>query len=116
MTYVFPNRIDAGNATWKERAVSDDTQDANTEPGSPEVNLDASNLPCRPGIPSPYPPSRADWFDVDGIYEVKTTPPNNERRLMAERIERIVLRLQDAPQYLGRVEVLLGLDLLESGV
>ena len=37
--------------------MSDDTQDANTEPGSPEVNLDASNLPCRPGIPSPYPRS-----------------------------------------------------------
>ena len=94
----------------------DDTQDANHEPGDPAINLDASNLPGRPGIPSPYPPSRADWFDVDGIYEVKTTPPNHERRLLAERIERIVLRLQDAPQYLGRVEVLLGLDLLESGV
>lgn len=116
MTYVFPNRIDAGNATWKERAVSDDTQDANTEPGSPEVNLDASNLPCRPGIPSPYPPSRADWFNVDDVYERTTTPPNNDRRLMAERIERIVLRLQDAPQYLDRVETLLGLNWDDKGI
>lgn len=51
--------------------MSDDTQDANHEPGDPAINLDASNLPGRPGIPSPYPPSRADWFDVGGIYEVK---------------------------------------------
>jgi len=99
----------------------DDTQDHSSEPGNPDVigarNHDwtdpppsAARSPLVPAVKSPYPPTRVEWFDVDGIHEVQSTLPNAERRLLDERIERIVLRLQETPQYLTNVETLLGLD------
>lgn len=38
-------------------SVSDDTQDAHSEPGNPKVNTDAANLYARPHVSSPYPRS-----------------------------------------------------------
>lgn len=98
--------------------MSDDTQDANHEPGDPKINLEAAGLP---GIPSPYPPSGICLVG-DGLSWSSTTRPNAEPiiggldNVRHARILGLCEQLRDNPWKLERIETLLGILVTDPSV
>ena len=129
MTYRFPASIDAGNATWKDRAMADDTQDPRTEPGNADVRdalryVAAVEPPVLPPVfasesyEDPSEPLALPGHCVvgDGLSECLSTKPNTDPppiggmdRVRYERISGIVEKLRADPLKLPVVEDALGI-------